>query len=324
MSGKTVRPEHSRSLFVLTIFLIILALQVQGQAPVRSRSTLNTENGLSRLLFTFPAGRLVVNLPDDIRPGDTISGTVSSEPAGADATERSANQSTLNGYVVDLGDGMKVKGNETSFKWLPKIVTTGATPKYYLRMIAVYAGTDMLGGLNIPINMAGTPDPTAFTPPALGQNGRPLSVYGPFDGSFSNTGCMIGGRPCEVLAESPRKAVVKVPSSATGPTTFDLTEGKSTLNGELRVVAVNLSAPKTNLMKGENTTLTIQVVGLDGIKEPVSIRIVTTGVVTMDGGNTQTLTVQPGKMGKGGTFSETRTISATAAGAFSVTASVIL
>lgn len=324
MSGITAKIQRSRSLLVICACSIFLAIQVQGQAPIRGRSTLNSENGLNRLLFSFPAGRLVVNLPDDIRPGDTISGTVSSEPAGADAAERAANQSVLNGYVVDLGDGMKVKGSEPSFKWLPNIVTTGATPKYLLRMIAVYAGTDMLGGLNIPINMAGTPDPTTFALPTLGQAGRPLSIYGPFDGSFSNTGCLVGGRPCEVLAESPRKVVVKIPSSAPGLTTIGITEGKNSLTGDIRVIGVNLSAPKTSLMKGEKTTVTVQVVGLEGIKEPVAIRLVTTGVVNMDGGNSQILRIDPSKVGSGGAFTETKTIIGSEAGGFSVTANLML
>src|ERR1041384_7072594 len=76
---KTIWPKGSLSLLIALGFcLSVFVFQAWAQGPnaVSSRSSMKNENGLQRLLFAFPEGRLVINLPDDIRPGDTISGTV--------------------------------------------------------------------------------------------------------------------------------------------------------------------------------------------------------------------------------------------------------
>src|ERR1043166_4988578 len=113
-----------RRLSIAVVCCSLLVFQAWAQAPqaIRSRSTMKMENGLQRLLFAFPEGRLVVNIPDDIRPGDTISGTVSTEPAGADPSEKARNQGVLSGYVVDFGDGAKVDADQPKFTWVPRMM----------------------------------------------------------------------------------------------------------------------------------------------------------------------------------------------------------
>lgn len=98
---------------------------------------MRTENGAQRLLFAFPAGRLVVNLPDDIRPGDTISGTVSNEPVGATEAEKMKNLGVLEGYVIDLGDGTEVKADKGSFIWHPRLAAPNM-PDQYLVPVQVF------------------------------------------------------------------------------------------------------------------------------------------------------------------------------------------
>ena len=48
--------------------------------------------GLNTTIFATPRGKIRVNLPDDMAPGDTLSGTVIAEPQGKDDKERAANQ----------------------------------------------------------------------------------------------------------------------------------------------------------------------------------------------------------------------------------------
>src|SRR5437660_8850740 len=52
-------------------------------------------NGLSTVKFDTPSGQLTLNLPDDMRAGDTITGTVIPEPKGSTEEERNTNRGVL-------------------------------------------------------------------------------------------------------------------------------------------------------------------------------------------------------------------------------------
>jgi hypothetical protein len=144
-----------------------------------------------------------------------------------------------------------------------------------------------------------------FRLPTIGQQGRPLEIVGPFDGNISNTklnwtavssvtkdfekssenvsgGFGLIGLP---LAESPRKCIFESPRTVTGPIQIILKEDNVETKTEYRNVGVQLSAPNTSLTKGERTTLTIKVEGLQGIKQDVPLQLVKVGVVSMEGGD---------------------------------------
>ena len=91
-----------------------------------------------------------------------------------------------------------------------------------------------------------------------------------------------------------------------------------------RNVGVRLSAPKTNLLKGERTTLTVEVSGLEGIKEDVPLQLDSKGVITMDGGNFQNLRIKPPEITPAGIYTTDRMITGVQAGGFTVTATVIV
>jgi hypothetical protein len=183
-----------------------------------------------------------------------------------------------------------------------------------------------------------TPDPKitpTFIIPPLGQTGRPLVITGPFDGNSSNTIIDFGLKPemgneydvgleYELRAESPRKAVFEVLTNVTGPIGVKLKEGNVETKGTYRNVGVNLSAPKTNLLKGEKTTLTVQVNGLEGIKQSVPLTLEARGVITMVGGMYQPLVIQPSQVGAGGRYTTTRGITGVQTGGWEATATVIV
>ena len=76
----------------------------------RNYPSLVAANGLYTVKFDTPSGQLKVNLPDDMRAGDTISGTVVPEPNGSTDEERKTNRGTLEGYVVEIsGQKFSVK-----------------------------------------------------------------------------------------------------------------------------------------------------------------------------------------------------------------------
>jgi hypothetical protein len=71
-----------------------------ASAPVTS--SLTTGDGLRIVTFDTLQGRVIVNLPDDMRAGDTISGTVVAEPKGQTPEERAKNMSILSGCVIEV------------------------------------------------------------------------------------------------------------------------------------------------------------------------------------------------------------------------------
>lgn len=163
----------------------------------------------------------------------------------------------------------------------------------------------------------------AFTLPTMGQTGRDLSIKGAFDGNRDNTKCMIGDVVCFVVEESPGSAMIRVPLSPLGQTRIAVSDGKESASSDFRNIAINLSVPKTELKKGEKTTLTIKIFGLSGIKEPVSIQLITTGAVTMSGGISQTIRITPGEVPPDGAVTVNKDITGTQKGSFLVVATMV-
>jgi hypothetical protein len=338
-----------------------------------------TAGGLLVTTFNTANGRIILNLPDDMRAGDTISGTVVTEPKGTTPEEKTKNQEKLNNYFLDL-EGTKVPTSGPRFTWAP--TTPLSFPvNYRVRIFEVLpdqtANARMIAetlitpsAIRLPLDNLATitpvttssgevvsqfrmPDSTIFSIDVstakvkpqfhMGQQGRPVEIFGPFDGNSSNTILRYGPTNSTVqdfekntenvsggfglirpLAESPRKMVFESPPNFDGPVQLMLKEGDTTALAPYRSVGVRLSAPKTNLMRGERTTLTIEVRGLEGIKKDVPLQLDSKGVITMEGGNFQNLRIKPQEVTPEGRYITTRAITGQQAGAFTVTATVIV
>ena len=298
---------------------VVLALCQQDarSQPTATTSNILTSGGMHKVTFGSAAGTITVYLPDDMAAGDTISGTVIAEPRGSTDVERSKNQDTLNGTVIDLGDGQKIKPTQGSFSCMIKSAGSAA-----LKLTPVYPNG---GGqsVSVPLVRASVP-PALFQVPTMGQAGRPLTITGPFDGDASNTRCSVGGVTAIVVAESPRQGIFMSPSSFIGPSTIDIHERSSEVSRPFRNIGVNLTAPKTNLMRGENTTVTVTVSGLQGITTSVPLSLTTVGTVNMQGGNQQNIRIDPSQVNAAGTFTQSFQMSAVQTGGFSVTGTVLV
>jgi hypothetical protein len=84
-----------------------------------------------------------------------------------------------------------------------------------------------------------------------------------------------------------------------------------------------LAADKLNLIRGEQTMLSVTLSGLDGVAGPVSMQLTnaTPWTVRMEGGETQTITAQPEEF-TGGVFTAKRSLTGLRAGGFSINAIV--
>jgi hypothetical protein len=306
----------------------------------RNFPSLVTANGLHTVKFDTISGQVIVHLPDDMAAGDTISGTVVMEPKGITQEERAKNQHTLEGYVLEIGN-QKVPASKSPFNWEIPFPPQQMKSSYTLVIIEASSGKEV-ANTTIPVlsTPPNVPRPQTITPndfrlPTIGQQGRPVEISGPFDGNSSNTALnrsviqdfekntenVSGG--FGLIAESPRKAVFSSPDNVAGPIQITLKEGNTQTTGTYRNVGVNLTAPKTNLLKGEKTELRVEVSGLQGIKQPVPLTLESKGVITMEGGMFQPLFIQPSEVGADGRYTTTRGITGVQTGGWSSTATVV-
>ena len=345
--------------------------------------TETTFKGTKLMDLAMIHGTVKVYLPDDIRAGDTISGTVVTEPKGANEEEKAKNAQTLKTFVIYIeGSRINAVNGPFSFDVPSSQVKPGeitSEGKIDMRLFqppeptpvwkfGVPYRTTQSGAVVTPdpkttpgTTSSGavvTPDPkvtpTTFTIPHLGQQGRPIEIFGPFDGDASNTWLRAQQEVDKALsnpppiyppgakefveqfsnenflkqlapiAESPRKAVFIAPTNLTGPFNITLSEGGQETRGTYNNVAVNLSAPKLELQRGEKTTVHVEVKGLKGITKDVPLQLDATGVINMDRGNFQNLRIKPEEVKLDGSYTTDRTITAVQAGGFSVTATVIV
>lgn len=281
--GRGRHISAAAAIMVLFLSLALFAQSREGADPASIMGTVTIE-------IPSAGGTVRVVLPDDIRAGDTISGTVYFPAKGV-----------VEGEVVEVktveGEVVAVKSNGPGDKMLKFVVPAGmASIPFLLKSAsgkhigtAVLNVNDKFSG-NIPTQLGSfTSDkfsgniPTQlgsdrrtgaliaadynFAPPRLGQTGRNLSIPGNFDGSAGSTSVNIGGRQLPVIAESPRKSVVQIPAdSAIGPSRLTVSEGRGpSQTSPINVVSVELKADKLNLMKGEKTTLHVNLAGLQGL-----------------------------------------------------------
>lgn len=199
--------------------------------------------GLYKATFHTPAGEIKVILPDDMSVGDTISGTVIAEPSGADAIELEKNTDELNGYVVEIETQQKELGKT---KIANRKIEGIAIPDDLGNKIPRIVVSDSEGKENIstdfpvnssphPLQYPDTPSSDDFKLPLIAESGGTVVLMGPFDGTFDTTTVKIGGKVTQVLAESPRKAIVRTPASTTGKTTIKVIERGVKSAGELRI-----------------------------------------------------------------------------------------
>jgi len=227
------------------------------------------------------------------------------EPNGQTEEERSKNLASLNSYQLKIANET-VKAPWGTFRWTwmkrtPKWAAAEGQPTTALpetQLIDLIAPISNEKGMGPIARQDISEGPSFVSPnkielPALGQNGRPGQIRGPFDGNSSTTDITIGGQPVTVIAESPRSCIFKSPAQNFGPGEITVKENNVETKGAYRNLGVRLSAPKTNLLKGESTTVTITVEGLKGIQQNVPLLIEKKGDVSMEGGDVQTIQIRP-------------------------------
>lgn len=233
-------------------------------------------------------GKITVYLPDDIRAGDTISGTVMMSPTGATDADSASSRARLGGFVIDTGEN-RVRVDQGNL--LLTIEAGGGLVPIILRNPE--GETIAMSGSNAALSTAPAGPPR--TVGAVSPAAQPLSIPGKFDGNAENTRVTINGQPTNVIAESPRQTVVRCPPGTTGPVDIVVSDPQGSTLAKTNLVGIKLSAPRLNLVRGEKTTVTVEIMGLQGLRGPLSVNLTASPNVKLEGGNSQTIKVDPSK-----------------------------
>jgi hypothetical protein len=306
----------------------------RGKGPPRKPSerlsiSASTERtlGLQTALFKLPSGEIAVNLPEDMGAGDRISGTVVPSSSGRTEAERRQNSDELTGYVVAIEkEETPVSGTVVMWR-IPQ--TLGGTDTHVI--LKAMDGRE-IGRTPVTVHpeYPRTPRPQPLTArdyqlPEVAQSGRPFVVRGVFDGDIWNTDARVGGVEARKLAESPRKATFESPAEKTGKQTVEIAERWATVRGETNFVRVQLEAAQTTLKEGEQTSLKIKLEGLQSVRSSAYLHLWNpmSEVVTLEGGNDQTLQIPPAEIARDGTYATARTLTGNQPGPFTIRASII-
>lgn len=303
----------------LLLVLLLLAL-LTPPVPAQKGTSISSEipNGLTIVTIPTPWGEIKILLPYDIRGGDTISGTVMTQPAGQSDKEKRRDANELNGCVIEVG----------AQRWPVSGGTIGrlAVPiaPAQLDLILRDGKGKKIDSAPLRVMNSAPSTPINFIIPQIGQTGRPIEIIGPFDGDSANTRVSLGETTPTILAESPRGAVIQVPGTVVGPNDITVSDQSKNTTGDFRALKIDLTAPKTSLLKGESTELHVQVQGLQGITQPIPIQIQnqTPQNINITGGNTQNILINPSQVTSGGTFNWNTTIAGTGSGGFHVTGTI--
>jgi len=318
-----------KTVHVLKLLLVCISLTFSNFIYSQTKVETKSSNGLNTATFYTKKGKVNVYFPD-IQEGDVISGTVLTEPAGKNERQKTKNSNIISGYVVEVenDDNEKDKTNVKNkiFQWIiPASVTEG------LKLVLKDPKGKVIGTSEIPVNteapymeMPSVVSSESFGIPEYIQAGSPGSIPGVFDGDFSSTDLNIGGNDIDILAESPRGIFFENPEDISGPTDIKLNEGTVEANGVATAYDLSLTADKLTLQKGDKTTVHIQIDGLAGLDEeiPVDIRNLTDNTVTVEGGNQQSIIIDPEDVSPDGTFTADIPVTAIRSGNFSVAVNV--
>ncbi len=289
-----------RTIQLLTVFSLFLLVP----ASITRAQNISSQKGLTTASFPTQYGNVKIYLPDDIRQGETISGTVVAEPKGNKARQTEKNLAGLSKFSVSInGNKFIVSSKPAVFKCtLPPNITSPVP-------------IDMVdpGGnraqLIVPLKTMNTPEISEGCGiPSHALVGEPARISGNFDGDASNTKCSLNNQPTQILAESPRQCIIIVQSDRGPIRTFDVQvneKGQQKCSRQMSGVDMHVTTGGLKLRKGQSTFIDVKLTGLQNLPDKAVLTIVNTtpNVVTMTNGNIQVVPIPPLPDSAQGTFS---------------------
>ncbi len=227
-----------------TIGLVLTATAVFSQTSHGSVE-MYSQQGHHAIVWTVPAGKILVILPDDIRPGETIQGSVQRLPGNAVAAQFQLEryQFSMNGQMFSASPGgelvLPLQSQQSDFDFIMSLAQPDGRP---------------LLPVEVPMNQGPPnqqPEPSLLPEYAIG--GLPIGFA-----ASRNTQARFGqGPPVMPIAWSPRQAVFMDPQPLPGVRPFQTIGPEGPRQTMLRT-----------LMLDRQT-----VSGLGGVRNDVRIRV---------------------------------------------------
>jgi hypothetical protein len=277
-------------------FSAVFSLFLLATASITWAQTISSQKGLITVTFNTAYGNIKVYLPDDLRSGDVISGSIITDPTGKNAKQTEKNQNDLAKYLITLNNETFPVSKER-FQFIENSDRKSPGPIELLQPDRI-----RLAELIIPEAEEKGPASGECLSPSHALTGSPLRIFGPFDGNSSNTNCTIDNNPVVILAESPRQCIISYPADAGGVHTLNVQEtNKQSCAKSISGVRLDVSAGKLNLQKGEKTFIDVAVTGLRNLPDNAKLILsnTTSNIVTMMPSNNVLIILSPDSVGSG-------------------------
>ena len=219
-----------------------------------------------------------VVVPNDCRPGERCSGRVVEDPKNfqgmpalrvvemtVPVRHGDDGKPMLEELKLRIGDGLATDGSSCATGNVPAggnlevSLASGDSPAVTERI------STATGALRRPAEAI---HPQDFRTNPVYQPGTTQAISGPFTGSTFPTRISVGGKPAEILAESPGAVYFRVPSELPpGASDVVCEEGTTTATLPVSVLQLDMNADRLHLEKGETTAFHVVISGPDRLPE---------------------------------------------------------
>jgi hypothetical protein len=313
-------PIGSRDFSKLAVLLpaenaAALAPKVLPESAPGFITTFRTPPGLNTIVFTTPEKDTIeIYLPNRVSTSGTFTATMKLIP-----NKSKHGRDQLKDYSLSIEEQRYPLGDGLFNATLPDDQTARSA-----KLLLLDKNGKAVGGVEIPLwPHIGFPLSSAPTLPSSGTSGNTIVVYGPYSGMLQpDDYLMIGGKPMPLLASGGGRLVALNTYDIPGLTLMETRIENELTKKVFRNVMLKVSADKLNLLKGESTIVHIVVGGLEKLKAPATMTVDATGVVTMSGGNSQRIKIDPSDVKPDGTYTTSDSLFANSAGTFGVQVTV--
>jgi len=287
-------------------------------------------DGVMSVKMDAPEGTIYLSIPTGTEAGETVSWSAVVVPSGTTPEKRDKNESRLRDHKLVVGDKQfRLTSNPAAtIKVSPELEVslTGRKGKRPVISASLRPGLRAPGQASETVDSAPGETAAGFSVSCeetiMASAGWPVHIPGVFDGLAGNTIVTIGGKPVRVEAETGSGVIISAPTWSVGLTNVRIGEGGEQAECSMRSVGLDLSADKVDLLSGETTTMRLKVRGLGGIEQPSFVALVNRSrtVISMSGGDSQLLTINPADVSGSGEFNLVRTLTGIRRGSFHIDA----
>ncbi len=298
------------SVIILTGILLTTGLPLRIQAQ-----EVRTYNGLTSITFQTPDGQIQLLLTEQLAPSELAGGSVIYIPGSNQEKKRIKQLATLRTYTIAIGDTIIKEEGKFEIK-LPR--TSGISVNLL--------DADWKPVQSCAINLTSVIHYTEFQIPGIIKKGFYEKITGPFSGTFQGTQVRLGGESANLLAVNESELFFSCPDIQPGRTEVELFTPEWQESQMVNIVDLSLEAGQTDLLPGQQTAITVTITGLQGMQQipDFTLENTTQDIISLDGGNSQIISISPDEIAENGTWQRTFIITGQRRGDFSVTSDLIV